>query len=560
MNKTLTINLSGIVFHIDENAYEVFNAYIDSVRRHFASSEGKDEIMQDIEARIAEMFQQRVEGSKQVITLRDVEEITAVMGKPEQFGDEEAGIEEEETPRPGVKRRLFRSTDDEVIGGVCSGIAAYFGIDPVWLRLAFVIGIFFGGFTVLLYIILWIVMPEAMTTTDKLMMRGEQVTISNIEKNIREEFESLKNRAGELGKEMNRKLSADYYSGFKGFIRRLFDAAGELAGFIIKVLVKIFAVFFIIIGLAVFCLLLFALIMIPGVWAIKLPPMATPGLVAALFLVGIPALLLFYHGLKRLFNIQAKSKIVNATAAGIWVIGLIIGMITAIFMIKNYSDDGSTQQELNLIQPLNDTLIVAIEDEGALFKIQDSLITIGTDDRNVDIVKSNNDKFELVKIVDAHGSSRKNAVENAAGVRIAFTQTDNRLMLSNTYQLSRDAMYAFQTVKYNIRVPEGKTIYLDKSMRRFLDDVENTGYIYDDDMAAHHWKMTSKGLACTDCTGNERTVGEHSVINEGVHIGSDDLDSVVIDKHGVIIKKDGKDVLRIDEKGMMIKAEDEKSK
>src|SRR3989304_2112088 len=110
MNKTLTINLNGIVFHIDENAYAVFSAYIDSIRRHFASSEGKDEIMQDIEARIAEMFQQRVGESKQVITLHDVEEVTAAMGKPEQFGDEEkTGEPKAETTSEGkIKRRLFR--------------------------------------------------------------------------------------------------------------------------------------------------------------------------------------------------------------------------------------------------------------------------------------------------------------------------------------------------------------------------------------------------------------------------------------------------------------------
>src|SRR5436190_11714577 len=112
MNKTLTINLSGIVFHIDENAYNVFSTYIESIRKHFASSEGKDEIMQDIEARIAEMFQQRTGESKQVITMHDVEEVTAAMGKPEQFGDEEktttetSSSAEEKFSEGKIKRRL----------------------------------------------------------------------------------------------------------------------------------------------------------------------------------------------------------------------------------------------------------------------------------------------------------------------------------------------------------------------------------------------------------------------------------------------------------------------
>jgi len=557
MNKTLTINLSGIVFHIDENAYDAFNAYLDSIRRHFASSEGKDEIMQDIEARIAEMFQQRVGENKQVITLRDVEEVTAAMGKPEQFGDEEAAAaSEKETPLPGAKRRLFRNPDEETIGGVCSGIAAYFGIDPVWLRLAFVLGIFLGGFTFMLYIILWIVMPEAKTTTDKLMMRGEQVTISNIEKNVKEEFEGLKKRAGEFGKQVNQKFSE--YTGFRGFLRRLFDAFGELLGFVFKVFAKIFAVLFIIIGLAVFGALLYALIMISGFWAIKLPPMGFTALVAALILVGIPALLLFYHGFKILFNIQAKSKLVNATAGGIWVIGLVIGMISLVFLIKNYSEDGSTQQELTLIQPANDTLVVAMKNDRTLFTIEDSLITFGCAERNVDIIKSSSDKFELIKIVEAKGSSRKSAAENAAGVRLSLTQTDNRLTLENSFQIAPNTIFAFQTVKFIIGVPEGKSIYLDKTMSRFLNDVKNTGYIYDDDMAPHHWKMTAKGLECTDCTGNERSVADHEVINEGVHMGGDDMDSLVINKHGLVIKKDGKDILRVDENGMTIKKPEEK--
>jgi phage shock protein PspC (stress-responsive transcriptional regulator) len=569
MNKTLTINLSGIVFHIDENAYDVFNAYVDSIRRHFASSEGKDEIMQDIEARIAEMFQLRVGESKQVITLRDVEEVTSAMGRPEQFGDEEATVAaDKETPLSGVKRRLFRSSDDEIIGGVCSGIAAYFGIDPVWLRLAFVLSVIFFGTGIFLYIILWIVIPEAKTTADKLMMRGEQVTISNIEKNVREEVEGLKKRAGEFGKQVNQKFSD--YSGFRGFLRRLFDAFGELLGFVFKIFVKLFAVLFIIIGLLIFGGLLFALIMVPGFWVIKLPPLAFPALLAALFLVGIPALLLFYHGFKILFNIKSKSKVMNMVAGGIWLVGLVIGIITTVLGVKNYSEEESTRQELGLIQPANDTLMVSIKNNisdidsnedmdifnGWSFDSHDTAVTI-TGPVKVDVRKSSSDKFELIKIVESRGSSRRDAAENAKGVKLTFGQTDNRLTLENNFQLTKNTMFAFQNIKFVIGVPEGKTVYLGRSLRYFLFDVKNTGGIYDDDMAPHYWKMTEKGLACTDCTGDERSIKDFDATNEGVHIGNG-MDSVVVDKHGIVIKKDGEDVLRIDDKGMVIKKPDDK--
>src|SRR5258706_1383651 len=549
MNKTLTINLSGIVFHIDENAYDVFNSYIDSIRKHFASSEGKDEIMQDIEARIAEMFQQRVGESKQVITLRDVEEVTAAMGKPEQFGDEEPVVAKE-IHQPGIKRRLFRSPDDEVLGGVCSGIAAYFGIDPVWLRLAFVLSVIFFGTGVLLYIILWIVMPEAKTTADKLMMRGEQVTISNIEKNVKEEFEGLKKKAGDFGKEVNKKFSSEHYSGFKGFLHRLMDALGELIGFILNVIAKIFALLFILVGLLVFGALLFALIMAAGVSAIKFPPVAIPALTAVLLLVGIPFLMLFYYGFRMLFNIKTKSKAVNMTAGGLWAIGLVIGILTAVFALRNYSKEGNSRQQLELIQPANDTLIVTMKNyisnaddedvhifKGWSFDNRDTMATI-TGPVKVDVRKSSSDKFELVKIVESHGSSRRDAAENAGGVRLAFAQTDNKLTLENHFQLSKNTTFAFQNVKFVIGVPEGKTVCLEKNLGNFLYDVQNTGDMYDYDMASHCWKMTAKGLECTDCSGDERSLKEKET-NSAMHIGNDDLDSVVVNKHGIVIKKNG---------------------
>ena len=90
MNKTVTVNIGGIVFHIDENAYERFKQYLESIRVHFVGSDGRDEIMQDIESRIAEMFQERIKDQKQVITIIDVDEVTVIMGKPEEFGDGES--------------------------------------------------------------------------------------------------------------------------------------------------------------------------------------------------------------------------------------------------------------------------------------------------------------------------------------------------------------------------------------------------------------------------------------------------------------------------------------
>ena len=196
MNKTITSNIAGYVFHIDENAFDKLDAYLNTIRSYFTNSQGKDEIIADIEARLAEMLQERVGDMKQVVTMEDVNHVIQIMGQPEAFIEDDADNaswtnQKSESKTTGPKR-LFRDPDNQVAGGVCAGISNYLGLDdPIWLRLALVISFFFFGTGGLLYFILWIIIPQAKTTADKLQMRGERVTVSNIEKRIHEEMDSV---------------------------------------------------------------------------------------------------------------------------------------------------------------------------------------------------------------------------------------------------------------------------------------------------------------------------------------------------------------------------------
>lgn len=204
MNKTVTINISGIIFHIEEDAFERLNKYLNTIRSYFSSSDGRDEIMADIESRIAELLQEKISVSKQVVTSADVEHVIGIMGKPEDYAGEQTHENREETETServygSQKRRLFRDPDNKVLGGVCGGVSAYFDIDVVWVRVILVALTFLGFSGVLVYLIMWIVVPEARTTAEKLQMRGETVDINNISKTIKEEAEQLKNRAGEMG-------------------------------------------------------------------------------------------------------------------------------------------------------------------------------------------------------------------------------------------------------------------------------------------------------------------------------------------------------------------------
>ena len=199
MKKTFNINLGGIVFHIDEDAYELLDKYLSNLRIHFSKEEGGEEIVRDMEFRISELFSERLNERNQVITLSDVEEIIAQMGKPEEFTEDttqDTHIYNKEEKAP---KRLFRDPDNKVIGGVCSGISAYFGWDVTILRIILILmalpiftnGAFIIKGIVLFYVIAWIIIPEANTATEKLSMKGMKVNVENIGKTVTDGFEKV---------------------------------------------------------------------------------------------------------------------------------------------------------------------------------------------------------------------------------------------------------------------------------------------------------------------------------------------------------------------------------
>ena len=193
MNKTININLGGIFFHIDEEAYQKMKRYLDAIRRSLSDDpQGRDEIIADIELRIGELLSERVKDVRQVVNESDIDEIIAVMGQPEDYMiDEELFTDDsgKNYSSKSSKKKLFRDGDDKFFGGVASGIAHYFNVDVIWIRIAFLVTVFAGfGSGLIAYIVLWILLPEATTTAEKLQMEGEPVNISNIEKKIKEEF------------------------------------------------------------------------------------------------------------------------------------------------------------------------------------------------------------------------------------------------------------------------------------------------------------------------------------------------------------------------------------
>ncbi len=345
MKKTLTANISGMVFYLDEDAYNKLGAYLSTLRRHFSKEEGSDEIVSGIEGRIAEMFDQKVSGQKEVISIGDVDEIIRQLGEPAQISQEEPGERKPSEPEYAgqtVNKRLYRDPDDRYIGGVCGGMGAFFNIDPTWIRVAFLLALFMS-FGLLLYIILWIVIPMARTTAEKLEMRGEAPNLSNIERSIREEMEGVKGPASTLEGEETEKV----------YRKRVKSNANEFFSVLFKIIAIIVGLVILLVGLVLLVGFLFSLFggpvnitldnrsflfNIPSALETYFisPRMVVFATVALLLSLGIPFLVLIYIGAMMAFQFKSSWRYLGPITFILWLTGLILLFFVMISGVRHY--------------------------------------------------------------------------------------------------------------------------------------------------------------------------------------------------------------------------------
>jgi phage shock protein PspC (stress-responsive transcriptional regulator) len=540
MNKTHTINISGIIFHIDEFAYEKLKSYLTTIRSYFKDSDGRDEIMTDIESRIAEIFSSKVNNAKQVILMEDVDEMIAIMGNPEVFKNEDASennAQQKQTDTSNEKytgrRRVFRDPDDKVLGGVCKGIANYFNFDVIWLRLAFVISFAFFGTGFLLYLILWIIIPKANTTAEKLEMRGEKVNISNIEKTLKEEMEDLKNR---FNNEMKNN-EHNYRSGIRGFISQTVDLLAQLLRGLGKVVVKFVAFLIVFIGV----LLLFSLLSSifgnghliqiddTGISSVAFEDILmkffdskeqlNQAKAAAFLLIGIPIIMLIYHGLKMLLKIKVSNRWLNGGAVALWLIGLFM----AIALISDVQDEfkykNVVREKYVLASPASGTLYLNLPDTFQWSDEEQESIEDEDLDRpvfrwglhsdieeplehylpEIDIQKSKSDSFELHVIKSSKGKSKKEALRKAESISYSYVLKDSMAYFNPRYVIPANHKWRAQNVKIIVKVPNGKSVFLGRKIEPLIYDIDNVSNTYDRDMINHKWTMLPDGLTCVDC-------------------------------------------------------------
>ena len=519
MNKTVNINLAGIFFHIDEDAYAKLQHYLDTIKRSLTSTQGNEEIIADIEARIAELFSEKRKNERYVIGIREVEEVIGIMGQPEDYVlDEEIFEDEPSYKAPRTSKQLFRDTDNSYISGVSSGLGHYLGISAIWIRLIWILlSIFSSGGFILIYIALWIFIPEAKTTADKLAMRGEPVTVSNIERKIKEGFDDVTGRV----------KNVDYekygYRARKGADSAA-TAVGNVVSFLLNLLVKFIGILLllfagtVLIGLFIglFSVGTFGIIEAPWTDYIEMAAIGAPLWLLSLltfFAVGIPFFFLFILGLKILMR---KLRTIGTTAKlvllAVWLFSVIGLSVIGIQQATQRAFEGEVLVSENLPVTSNDTLTVEMryhpnyssfrDDVKISYDDQDRKIMVSHDVRL--IVKSTKDSTGRIEVLkSADGRDLRDARTRAENIEYHMEFRNNRLILNSYLTSELENHWRNQEVQITLYLPVGSTLFADDNTYSFHRNSDWYGDILKNGDEEKYLFITEDGTECPDCPEEE---------------------------------------------------------
>lgn len=510
MNRTIIININGIVFHIEEDAYEILKTYMIEVKRHFAYSPDSEEIVTDIENRLAEMFSERLNTeNRQVIIAADVESITERMGNVSDFDiendDQTSGTN---SRNYHTERKLFRDTDDRIISGVCAGFAHYFSVEPRWIRLLAIISIFFGiGIPV--YIILWLIIPKATTRADKMAMKGEPINIQTLKKNFDEELEGLKHGLKNAHQEA------------KPIINQVIRSIGKAGMLLVKIIggVILFS------GVIALFALSIGLIIFLGYWnsnQLHTFPfnLVNPGYksvltISGFFLIFIPLAALVLFAARVIFTRLAVSKTVYFGMLILWLSALGVGVYHASKVGAEFNEEAKFSVTSTLkpsseyYLKLNPVRFLTKEDSLEYnINASDFKERIIINSRRGDFDQPRNLSLKIIKAdvttpvliqeFSARGFDFETALTNAKSAEYHFLQTDSIVLLDGNTHIKRGELWRDQRVQLTLKIPENTILHIESGLNRYLEDYNlwecQPDHTKNDYLS--EWIMTSEGLKC----------------------------------------------------------------
>lgn len=530
MKKTININLGGQPFIIDEPAFDILHHYFESLKQKFVNENEQKEIIADIESRIAELFTQRLGKNRAVVSEEDVVYVTTLMGRPEDIAGEPdmpAGTDKKAGATSGpisgkVEKKLFRDPDNKKVGGVISGLCYYFGWgDPTWIRIALVgilaISMFFKigvGFPIaVIYLILLIVVPEATTSAEKLQMRGEPVTIQNIEKEVREAMSTA-------GNSMNNLLRDDK-------VRNGVTTAARGFSKVILVFVLLFCVLsLIVLGMVCLGLSIFSTASLADLTSLFVSSrhMITMFNVGLFLAVGIPLISIMYDSIRYLTDSNAKNPIMKKVLWGGWFIGLLLLGFSSWSILKDFAASDTVQDKVQLVNPSGGTLRVQLadtlghfisvgkdaEDDGASFTMMGGMSTTeygySFSDVKLEVVPSPDSNYYVERVAFSKGANFADASKNIKMIKYRFSQSDSLLNLDSRFELPKDGKWRNQHIKIRIYVPEGKRLTFASNVDEMEVNVKSDDYTDDGEVSGKILQVEQGKLKCTNC--KERMISD----------------------------------------------------
>lgn len=574
MNKTVNINIGGLFFHIDEDAFQKLSRYFDAIKRSLSNSSGKDEIMKDIEMRVAELLTEKQKSDKHVINNKDVDEVIVVMGQPEDYRIDDDATETKTEAFSTGRKKLYRDKDRGLIGGVCTGLGHYFGVDAVWIKIIFLL-LAFTSFGILAYLILWIATPKAVTTSEKLEMTGEPVTISNIERKVREEFDSVSNKFknanyDEMGNQIKTGTER-VASGLGDVIVKIFGAFAKVLG----VFVILFASFALL-GVLISSIVLIFSSSMPENKIVEF--ISTPlGLETPLWLqgilfilaAGIPLFFILILGLKLLVtNLKSIGNIAKYSLLAIWIIavGVLISFGISEFNQLAYTGKVTQKEMVNITATdtlkvkftYNDFFSKNVNDRDDIRIMQDSLGNSIIYSTNVGIHLKRTDKpVPFIQIErKAQGKSFAEANERAEKIKYNFKIVGNELILDNYFLTDIKSKLRNQRVDIYLYLPNGIVYHPDSNVEHFLDG-SNSDFDYYYGPEGYRYKVDSGELKCLDCPADENSSDNESD-ETNIRAENDSTDVVTVKVNGKVVsetKTPKKGKLTVGTDGVIIKTE-----
>lgn len=576
MKKNISINISGIIFHIEEDGYEVLKKYLDSINKYFSSFEDSSEILSDIESRIAEIFLTKLNEGKQIITAEDVNSLVTTMGSVSDFkaaeeqeftetagkqpDPEQRKTQQQFTPpvakqlyrdqvrkilggvcagmgnyfnvdpvwirllfalltagwgfgllvylvmwiivpgsyeldEPQITKKLYRDNEKKVLGGVSGGLAAYFGIDIVIIRLLFVITAIFGGLGLVAYIVLWVVLPAAVSITDKMQMQGEPVTLSNIESNIKKGLNMPESEENVLVKIL--------LFPFR-LIGLILTGLGKILVPLVEVIRVAFGIFVTFMGAT----MIFAVIVTTGIlfgiisgvsvpihWGVPFNEAALPmeaisraiptiTVVAGFIGAIIPGIMITLLGISAVAKKIVFNNMIGWTIFILFLVSVGVLSATVPKIVYDFKEEGEYKVE-NTYSLNGKTAVLKLRETGLDEYDAAQLSLKGYDGK----------EFKLVQYFESQGNSRQIAIENAKMVDYAVSVEDTVFIFDSNLQFKKDAIFRAQRLNMTLYVPYNYPFVLDDNVYRLL-----SLYMDYDKRNGNTWTITKeKYLTCISC-------------------------------------------------------------